>query len=633
MKLLHLEDSPHDAVLIEELLSHSWPDLVIERVASGSEYKRALEQENFDLILSDYSLPGFDGLSALELANKVCPKTPFIFISGTIGEDRAIDALKRGAADYIIKDRPSRLVRAIQQALAHVEEEQRRVATAEALRESQERFRQLAEQSSDVFWFLSVNPENMLYVSPAIERLWGVPADRFYEDTRLRLKSIHADDQSRVVAAFESWLNGRAPRFDEEYRVVRPDGTLSWILDSGTTIRSETGEIIRLSGIAKDITERHLAEEGLREQASLLDKARDAIVATDLEQRVAYWNASAERLYGWTAAEAFGRRLEQLDLGYDSERFAAARFQLLTLGEWRGNFRLKAKNGDALQVESTWSLVLGSDGLPRSILHIDTDVTDRKKLETRLLQADRMDSIGMLAGGVAHDLNNVLAPILMGTELLRMRDNSVSDLHVLENMERSAQHGVSLVRQLLTFARGEEGERGQIEVAPLIVEVHKLLRQSLPNNIQLSIDCAKDLSPIQADSTQIKQLLLNLGINARDAMPTGGQIQIQAENRTVDETLALLHPGAQTGPHVVISVTDSGTGIPPAVLEKIFDPFFTTKAIGKGTGLGLSTALGIVKSHGGFLNVESEVGQGTTFHLYFPFAAQAFSAPPTSATP
>lgn len=627
MNFLHLEDSDEDAALIEDLLRSAWPHCRVQRVVSKNDYERALELGGFDLILSDHAMPGFDGLSALDIAQRLCPDKPFIFISGTIGEERAIEALHRGAADYVIKDRPGRLVPAVRHTLRRLEDGERRRRSEEALRDSQERFRQLAEQSSDVFWFVAVNPPKVLYISPAVERIWGLPAEHFYQDALTRLESIHPEDRQRVRQAYEAWAQGTQPRFEKEYRVVRPDGSISWVLDSGTIIRNHTGEIVRLSGIAKDITERRIAEDQLRDQATLLDRARDAIIATDLTHRIIYWNTSAERVYGWKAGEVFGRRLADLALGYEPADFAAAQARVLASGEWRGDFRLQHKSGDSIQVESTWSLVLGLEGQPRSILMIDTDVTEKRKMAIQLLRADRMDSIGMLAGGVAHDLNNVLAPIIMGADLLRVRLKDPTDLGIVDNIERSATHGAALVRQLLNFARGGEGEQVEVAVEPLFEDVRKLLLQSLPRSIDLHLSCASDLPLVKADGTQLKQLLLNLCLNARDAMPGGGRLEVRAQPVMVDPKMAEANPGAQPGRHLLMTVADTGTGIPPGLLRKIFDPFFTTKGSGKGTGLGLSTVAGIVKSHGGFLNVESELGRGTAFHLFFPALAGPTVAP------
>ncbi len=633
MTILHLEDSRIDAGLVQAALRRAWPECKVDHAIDQLQFETALERGGFDVILCDYALPGFDGLAALQLARQHAPETPFIFVSGTIGEERAIEAMQHGAADYILKDRLGRLVPAIHQARSRVEDISRRRRSEEELKQWQERFRQLAEQSSDMFWFSSVSPRKILYVSPAVERIWGVTAEHFCSDPQAWLGSIHPDDRERVEQAFARWIQGATPRYEQEYRIRRPDGSIAWVLDSGTIIRDAAGTNAGLSGVVKDITERHYSDERLREQASLLDKARDAIIATDISLRIAYWNSSAERLYGWTAAEVFGRRLDELGLGYAPARFAEARKRVLAAGEWRGDFTLSNRGGSGLHVETTWSLVLGDAGEPRSILIIDTDVTERKKLELQLLRADRMDSIGMLAGGVAHDLNNVLTPILMGADLLRLRASDPQDLRILENIEHSAAHGSALVKQLLAFARGSEGVRSEVRIDSLIEDVRRLLRQSLHRSIAIEIEVSPDVPVIQADATQMKQVLLNLSFNARDAMPQGGKLEIRCTTATVDAPLARRHPGVEPGPFLRIAIKDNGTGMPPEVLRKIFDPFFTTKAGGRGTGLGLSSVAGIVKSHGGFLTVESAVGRGTVFELYFPAQVTPAPVPARSSAP
>ncbi|MBW8781774.1 MAG: PAS domain S-box protein [Verrucomicrobia bacterium] len=614
MNLLHLEDSLNDAAFIEALLKEALPHCQIQRVSSRPEYQDAIERGGFDLILSDYSMPGFDGLSALDLARTWCPEKPFIFMSGTIGEERAIEALKRGATDYVIKDRPSRLVPAIRQALALVEEAARRHLTEAALHENQERFRQITENVADRIVLLDLEGRR-IYYNPAYRDLLGGAALLRGTDG---FAFVHPEDREKIRALFrETVRTGAVQR--AEYRIVPPDKAIYFIEAVISAVPDEAGHVASVLMVSRDVTERRQTEEKLREQAALLDKARDAVVATDLEHRITYWNASAERLYGWTAAEVVGRKIDDLRLHFEPARFADAFTQLAAAGEWRGDFQLRTKTSDIIQVESTWSLVRDGEGRPRSILFIDTDVTEKKKLMTQLMRAARMDSIGMLAGGVAHDLNNVLAPILMATDLLRMHAARTVDIRVVDTISSSAQHGAALVRQLLAFARGTENQHVEINIAGIVEDVEKLLRPNLPSVISLTTECVGEIWPVMADATEIKQVLLNLCLNARDAMPIeGGSIGIRLENSTVDDKIARLHPGAKPGPHLLISVADTGMGIPPATLDKIFDPFFTTKPTGRGTGLGLSTVAGIVKSHGGFLNVESEVGQGTVFQLFFP---------------
>ena len=369
--------------------------------------------------------------------------------------------------------------------------------------------------------------------------------------------------------------------------------------------------------LARDVTERRQAEARLQEQASLLAKARDAIVATDLEWRVTYWNASAERLYGLKTSDVIGRKIEELGLNYEAGKVVAARTMVLAKGEWRGELRVQTRTGVTVLVESTWSLVV-EGGQPRSILMIDTDVTERKKLESQLLRAQRLESVGTLAGGVAHDLNNVFTPVLLTLDLLAPKAATNEERQIVEKTRASVAHGAALVRQLLAFARGVDGERVQIDATAALAAVEPLVRQWLPSTVELVVRHTAPPWPIEANLTQLNQVLVNLAMNARDAMPQGGRLELNTANVTVDQAHAEANPGIKPGRFLRISISDTGTGMTQEVVDRIFDPFFTTKPPGKGTGLGLSMVAGIMKNHCGFVQVESEVGRGTTFHLFFP---------------
>lgn len=495
LRLLHLEDSVADAELVHVAIAAEWPECRIERVQSEQEFVAALGRNQFDLILSDFSMPGFTGMEALTLARKIQAGTPFLFLSGTIGEDNAVEALKQGATDYVIKDRMRRLMPAIRRALNEVGEQ------------------------------------------------------------RSRLQ----------------------------------------------------------------------AERQLRQQAELLDKAHDAIYVRDLEDHVLYWNRSAERIYGYSAKEVEGRRASDLGfLDWSKKSFLEIKHLLFERGEWTGEFRAAGKSKQEVEILARWTLVRDEEGIPRSILCIDTDITEQKKMETQFLRAQRLESVGMLAGGIAHDLNNVLAPILMAVGLLQQKYAADGEVkHLLDVLETSAQHGAGLIRQVLAFARGGEGERADLQPQLIIRDVIQLLAETLPRSITIETELPKDLWLVRSNSTQLSQVVMNLCVNARDAMPDGGRLFIRATNTMVKESLAAANPGAHPGPHVVITITDTGTGIPPEVADRIFDPFFTTKILGKGTGLGLSTVTGIVKSHGGFLQMRSEMGHGTEFKIYFPAVTSA----------
>jgi PAS domain S-box-containing protein len=373
--------------------------------------------------------------------------------------------------------------------------------------------------------------------------------------------------------------------------------------------------------------QRKRAEDQIREQAALLDRAHDAILVGDLEKRILFWSQGAERLYGWTKAEALGRRTTDLLFTEDETNNDEGSLHLLfEKGDWSGELRHRTKNGKEVVVQSRWTLVRdGTSGEPKSILMINTDVTEKKQLEMAFLRAQRIESIGTLAGGVAHDLNNVLTPILLAVETLLAHkvDERTHDLLVM--IESNAKRGADMANQVLTFARGAEGSHVLLDPRRLIKEVEKIVRGTFPPSVQLQTKLARGLWQISGNATQLHQVLLNLCVNARDAMPGGGILKISTENITLDENYTRMRPDIEPGRYVAIAVSDTGSGIPPDVMDRVFEPFFTTKEVGKGTGLGLATVSGIVKGHGGFVDVESEIGKGTTFRVYLR-AADAHEA-------
>jgi len=403
-----------------------------------------------------------------------------------------------------------------------------------------------------------------------------------------------------------------------EYEIEGFKGTRRWLETHAAPMRDENGVITAALGISRDITERKRSRQQIREQAALLDEARDAICVNDLDQHILFWNKSAERLYGWTAAEALGRNANDL-LCQGSVALTALK-TLIQCGEWHGELEQTTREGRLLIVESRWSLIREANSAARSILVINTDVSEKKEIEAQFFRAQRMESIGTLAGGIAHDLNNSLGPIIMSLDVLKMKFQDPDSQELLAIVSSSAHRGADMVRQVLSFARGVEGRRMEVQIKHLLGEIVKVANDTFPKNIQVRTIIPYDLWTVMGDPTQLHQVLLNLCVNARDAMPHGGAITLAAENLTLDAHYAGLswNQEAKPGPYVFVRVTDTGTGMPPPIMEKIFDPFFTTKELGKGTGLGLSTSLAIVKSHGGFIRVESELGKGAKFSVYLP---------------
>lgn len=378
--------------------------------------------------------------------------------------------------------------------------------------------------------------------------------------------------------------------------------------------------------LVDDVTVRREAEQAmlamndqLRKQAALLDLATDAIVVCELDGRISYWNGGAARSFGWQAGEVLGRAFPDvllLEHVAFTEAFHAA--STAEGGAWRGEWRGTTRGEDEVVFSVSLSVVRDTQQAPFAVLAILTDITAQRKLEAQFLRAQRLESIGTLAGGIAHDLNNMLAPIVMSIQLLADEVTSAEGRELLRTIEGSARRGADLVKQVLSFARGVEGERVPVELAELVRDIERLLHDTLPRHIALEVDVPPDLPPVRGDATQLHQVLLNLCVNARDAMPAGGQLRVAARAITLDAHYAVMVPDGVEGPFLRIDVSDTGIGIAPAVLDRIFDPFFTTKPFGQGTGLGLATVQAIVRSHGGFVNVYSEVGKGTTFRLYLP---------------
>lgn len=387
-----------------------------------------------------------------------------------------------------------------------------------------------------------------------------------------------------------------------------------------------TGDGLAISVL--DVTELESVREELRTrtaeiaaQSALLDNARDAIVVRDLDSTIRYWNAAASRIYGWARDEVVGRNAREL-LYDEPEQLDRAVEATIRDGHWSGELRQVSKSGDRLEVESSWTLVRDEFGQPASVFSVNTDITEKRRREELDLRTQRMESLGTLASGIAHDLNNVLTPILMAVQLLMPGETDPARVEILRSTELAVKRGADMIRQVLSFASGANGRRVRVEMAEVLAELELMRTETLPGNIRLSFDVAEDLWPTSGDPTQLFQVLLNLVTNARDAMPDGGEIDIRARNVTLVDNYSSVSHIAMPGDYVQVEVEDNGLGMRPDVLNKIFEPFFTTKESGSGTGIGLSTSIAIVRGHGGYMQAYSEPGRGSLFRLHLPADSQ-----------
>lgn len=782
MKVLHLEDNREDAELVRELLHDEWTECQIKVVATKRDYSDELSRGGYDLILSDFSLVRFDGSEALKMALTRAPEIPFIFLSGNIGEDRAIEAVRSGAADYVLKDRVKRLVTAIRRALRESQERKR----LEAMEADRERLAAILEHTPD-FVGLTSPTGRVLYLNGAARKMLKIE-DELSTET-LDVSSIHPPEVVQRMLAASSEIATRTGTWSGESLLLSRDGTRIPVSQVLMAHRDEHGALEYFSTVMRDLTarketealvngqnqvlemiaggeplsetlttllsfiesqsadlycsvlvleddgrrlrhcaaprlpeayikiidgtvvgpsagscgtaafrrspvmvedtstdplwadfravaaehelracwstpifdvqhrllgtfavyrnqpglptehhrrlidigihmaaiclSRHETERLLRDQASILDKAGDAIVITDSQNRVTFWNQSAKRTFGWTASEAMGR--EDVDLfGHNSNaEIQAARTAIEQNPEWRGEIRLHDRQGKQLIMDSRITLLRDDAGRPQGRLWIATDITERKRIEEQFFRAQRLESLGMLSAGIAHDLNNVLAPILLAAPMLRDHAHDPADLRMITTLEKSAERGAALVRQILGFAQGADGEHRPLQAKHLLRDISTFAGETFPKSIRLETDIKAGLWQVKANPTQLHQVLLNLCVNARDAMPVGGTLSLKAENTVVDTDSRDEHKDVQPGAYLTLQVADTGVGIPPDVLGRIWEPFFTTKAVDKGTGLGLSTVRGIVESHSGFITVDTTLGQGTRFRVYLPALDQA----------
>jgi two-component system, cell cycle sensor histidine kinase and response regulator CckA len=478
----------------------------------------------------------------------------------------------------------------------------------EELTISERKYRNLFEQSPAGMLRITTDQWNVVDANHALLRMFAVQT---LDEAKEVLYSMSPSDYKHLATRL---LTDGAV---EDYKTIlrRKDGSEFWISFSASSRSLEQ----YTEAVIIDITARRLAEDTIREQALLLDQAQDAILVLDLNKTVRYWNKGAERMYGYEPLEVVGREVVKYLYGSDgTEGFDSAYALTVQHSAWSGELHQKKRDGTVIITDCRWTLVRNPVGEPAGILQVCTDVTERKRLETRFLRAQRVESIGIFASGIAHDLSNTLAPVLVGVEVLKRKLLDTQSQRLLKAIESSAKHGTEMLYQVLSFVKGVGGKHAKLNPLKIVKEITDLLGHIVPSSVTVHTCISDTVSPVIGDRTQLHQVLINLCTNARDAMPQGGELTFSAENVLVSKEMAEEHADAVEGAYVAFSISDTGVGIPAVEIHKIFVPFYTTKEIGKGTGLGLSICHGIVKGHKGFMTVESAEGKGSTFKMFLP---------------
>ncbi|HTA30749.1 MAG TPA: PAS domain S-box protein, partial [Candidatus Cybelea sp.] len=485
----------------------------------------------------------FDAMEVLQMASALTEKWRLLQQS----------KLKMEQLEILVADRTKVLCQTNESLKTEVLRRQR---TAEALTETEERYHLLFHKNPLPMWVIDLHTLAFLAVNEAAVQQYGYSADEFASMT---VRNLHVPEDLPAIMDLFSPEKIRLPASGLVVRHLKKDGTpISVELDSRVVTFS--GREAKLA-LANDITQRKLAEDRVREQAALLDLASDAILVQDLSGKVRYWNKGAERLYGWNAAQAVGNQMDSLFPKQDKPALEAAQQELLARGEWIGELRKHTQSGQEVIVSSRWTLLRDEGKQPRSVLIIDTDITEKKKLESQFLRAQRIEGIGTLATGMAHDLNNILAPILMSAGYLRWDIPAEEREKAIGRIELSVKRGAEIIQQVLTFGRGIDGERVAVKAADLLAEIAEIIGQTFPKNIILEVDSQSDLGPLLGDRTQIHQVLLNLCVNARDAMPKGGSLKLRARTATLTESMPALPTPVPPGPYTVFEVADTGCGI------------------------------------------------------------------------
>ena len=624
LQVLLIEDTDADAQLIVCAIKQVDGGADVDVVSTRKEFAERLARHTYDLVLADYRLPNWTGMDALLELRRLGFDTPLILVTGALGDELAVDCVRAGAADYVLKENLARLSIAGMRAVLHkrgrdeTSRAQQLMKNAqEHAREHEERFLQLAESIDELFFVMNAKYTETLYINPAFEKICGRSCQSLYDDPKSFLEAIPADDRERLVLYMDRIQRGENPG-KIEYRVLRSDGETRWLLAHAAPIRNEQGDVYRIAGVALDVTEARKAESALEESGQrfrkLAQASFDAILIT--QDGIVYdVNRGHADMFGYSSVEeVIGRPITD----FVAEE-SLAEVQRRFVNNVEGTYQLVGlrKDGRRILLEATGAThVIG--GRPARITAL-RDMTERRSLEDQFRQAQKMEAVGRLAGGVAHDFNNLLTVIMSYTDMLSeglaVQDPRADDL---DQIRKAAVTATSLTRQLLAFSRQQVIEPQLVNLSDVVLMSNKMLNRLIGEDIDVVTTITKDPVAVMIDPGQLEQVIMNLAVNARDAMPRGGRLTLETAVVKIDADYTRDQWLANSGRFAMLAVTDTGVGMDEPTLARIFEPFFTTKEVGKGTGLGLATVFGIIKQSNGFIRVSSEIGRGATFRIYLP---------------
>ena len=631
LRILHVEHDQSDMDLCRMELKRSGLPFHLETATTREEFSEKLGSQEFHIVLADYRLPGWTGMDALLQIKQLELDVPLILVTGTLGDGLAVECIKLGITDYVLKDQLARLPLAIRRALKERELREAERQAVAALKEREEHYRILVENAPEAIVVLDVAAGTFVDCNSNALQLFGMSREELLKRSPWELSPAHQPDGRTSNGAAQVWVEcalvGETPSFEWVYRNAKGEDVSCEV--HLVRLPSEKRQLVR--GNIVDIRERKRAEAALRESEvryrGLVNNATYGIYWVTPEGKILHANPALVRMLGYES-EAELLALETSESLYrDPEVRAKLLAEYKMQGKAEGRVEWKCKNGKTITVDVHGRGIRDVDRKGDCIEVVVEDVTERLALEKQLVQSQKFEAIGQLAGGISHDFNNMIGAIIGWADLGMEETETDSRVHRhFEKVRQQAARAASLTRQLLAFARRQILEPRDIDLNQSILETLSLLEKVIGSNIEIKTKLARNLPVVRADPTQIEQVVMNLCINARDAMPEGGSLLIETSKAVFDDAYCEAQPFARPGHYCMVCITDTGTGMDAATLDRIFEPFFTTKEMGKGTGLGLATVYGIIRQHNGFTHVYSEVGVGTTFRVYLPMGGAAKAA-------